>query len=143
MARAVNLYNLHHGDHLLDAQVIGNTTYPLTFGTWWQKEPQVPVVYVDVVATASKDTLYLHVINRHMDQTVPLQLDLEALGAAKGPGTHYVITGSLDPAADKTLPNYMLDETAKPIEFSGSTLELTLPARSVNVIAVPFVAKKP
>jgi len=144
MARAVNLYNFHHGDRLLDVQVTGDTTYPLTFGTWWQKEPKAAVVYVDVVATASTDTVYLHVINRHRDQAVPLQLDLSALGIAKGTGTQYVITGSLDPAADKALPNFMLEETTKPVEISGSTLDLTLPARSVNVIALPFVAgKKP
>jgi alpha-N-arabinofuranosidase len=57
--------------------------------------PQDKVAYLDIVATLSesKDSVFVHIINRHLENSFPVSIDLSDLQRKVGSVTHHQLTG--------------------------------------------------
>ncbi len=128
-------YSRYHGEDLLAVEATNVPTYeqPYRLGGTRAKEK---VVYVDVLATADDETIYLHAINRHFDEPMALTLDLSAFGGLAGRAVHHLFEGRLNdrPQADEPLQIGRLRH--EQIRFEGTTLEVTLPPRTVSCIEI-------
>jgi len=132
------LYSQHHGDRRLAIDVAGMRFYEQPY-RMAGIGPAAKAAYLDLLVTRDERTVYLHAINRHFRQALPVRLDLTELGGTPGPsGTLHVMEGRLRnaPAAGEAIaPAEVRSETLK---ISGNSVEALLPARCVAVLEIPL-----
>ncbi|MFW5860483.1 MAG: hypothetical protein ACOCYP_10700 [Planctomycetota bacterium] len=126
---AAKLYRHHHGERLV-ATTVDGPCYEQPWATQWAPA-QPTVAYLDVVATADAQLLYLHVINRDHAREQALSLDPGAWRLS-GAGRWWSLGGAWR-AADAQSDHHI---DLRPLA-SGSLERLMIPPRSVNVIAIP------
>jgi len=135
--RVTGLYSKHHGHERLAVQIADMPTYPqpLRINSF---APAPRVAAVDAVVTRSDKALYLHLINRHFSRDLPVAVDLAALDGLADQATHHRFVSDLQPDDKGVLRDTDGGrvETAM-IDRDGSTLRVTLPKRSVNIIEIP------
>jgi len=134
--QATTFYNLHHGDRVLDCSVEGAATYAQPFQVGWAP-PRKRVAVLDVVVTADDGAVYVHAINRDFDRALPVDVDLTALGALAGAGTHYLLTGPLVRGGEEPAPREAMEVTERPLAQAGGRLAVELPPRSASCLVVP------
>ncbi len=129
-------YSQQHGSDLLSLEASGVPVYSQPYRMGGIR-PKDEVAYLDALATADEDAVYLHVINRHFDQDMPITVDLSGQAPLAGTGRHYVLEGRLNdkPAAGE--PDQIGRITERELTFDGSDLRLTLPPRTVSCIELP------
>lgn len=128
--QVTQMFSNHYGYKTLPVFIDSPVYKPNTIKGWW---PMDNVPYVKSVATASRDTVFLAVINRHLDS----ELDLE-------------IEWNFEPAANECkiytiTSNHFLDYNGpdNPLNIVPSEQnwnfgnKITLPSKSVSIIAVP------
>ena len=127
-------YAHYHGDEVLD---LSHSSLPF-FMKDAPRTPSQRIAYVDSLATADKDHLYFHAINRSYDQDAPLSITLPGSWGTAATATWHLLNGS--PSARIHKDPITTEETRTP-GLSGSTLKVVLPAHSVSVIV--FDVKRP
>lgn len=136
------LYSKYHGGQRLQIDVSNMPHYEQPY-RMAGIGPAHQVAYLDVVATRDEDTLYLHVINRHFDETLTGLIDLSALEKRpSGKGILHVLEGRLNnaPQASEGLaPARIREET---FDITGDQFPAKFPRRTVTVVEVPLHFKQ-
>ncbi len=129
-------YALHHGDRLLPVRAENVPTFaqPYTVG-WTPGKPKV--AFLDAVATADGRTLYFHAINRHMSRSFDVKIDLGQAGGVEPRAVHHVLVGRLKDKPGPGETAEVMTVERRPLEVSGGTVAVTLPARSISCIEIP------
>jgi alpha-L-arabinofuranosidase len=130
-------YALHHGDRLLPmrAENVPTYTQPYTVGS---APAKAKVAFLDAVASADSRTLYFHAINRHFSRPLDVKIDIGQAGGVESRAVHHVMVGRLkDKPAAATETAEVMTVERRPLEVSGGTVAVTLPARSVSCIEIP------
>lgn len=138
---ATMFYSNHHGTHRLRADVTGVPTYEQPY-TLNHTPPRESVAWVDIVATASDDCVYLHALNRHLTDSFDVAADFSDVGLAPGEGRHHLYTGDPspppdDPGADRQVTSI----TSSRIDVADSSLSLRLPPHSASIFELPLGAQ--
>ncbi|RYG32612.1 hypothetical protein EON81_20220 [bacterium] len=122
------LYAQKHGDRVLRQEDLNVPTYEQPFSGGGIKS-HAKVQTIDLVATATKKKLFLHVINRSFDEAADIDIDLTPFGKIRTDGTISSIEGPLErsiPALSKT--------TTRKVTVSSDHPRITLAPRTINVI---------
>jgi alpha-L-arabinofuranosidase len=132
-AMATGLYSRYHGRERLFTEMANLSTFeqPLRLGSL---VPAPRVAVLDVVVTRRDRTLYIHAINRHIHDAVSARIEIGRLGAGAGTALVHTLTGPLEPGEKAGYA----DIADRQIEFSGETVSVEFPARSVTVVEVPL-----
>lgn len=136
--QAVQFINHYHGNDMLDVSTSGIPHYQQPYSLCGLPVPQAPVASLDVLATADKDTVYVHVINRNLTADVPISIDLSAFPAIGRKAIEHCYVGRLN---DKPAPGEKAEEIVRfvdtTIHITGNTLHVTLPQHSMTIIEIP------
>jgi alpha-N-arabinofuranosidase len=129
-------YSKHHGDRLVRVETSGVPTYeqPYRMGGI---APRKKVAAIDVVATASETTVFVHAINRSFSKAMEVAIDLSGFQAGNG-AVHHMVQGRLNDAPKEGQPEQIGYESSRTITPSAGPLEVTLPERSVSCIEIPL-----
>ncbi|MEO0963739.1 MAG: hypothetical protein AAFY08_01350 [Planctomycetota bacterium] len=136
--RVTAFYARHHGDRRLavDDSDVPVDAQPYRMGVYTRPEPKVK--RVDVVATATDDRVFVHLIHRGFDQPIDLSIDLsEVMPASHRDGSlasmHLMIgTSDLDldnPALSSALAEVIVDENIR-----DGVAKIRLPAKSIAIV---------
>lgn len=137
--QAVMFYNHYHGHDCLAVSAEDVPTYIQPYGLGWRPDGLAhPVAYLDYLATASSDAVYLHLINRAFAQDLPVTIDLSAFSVVGAHGVMHGYTGRLhdDPAPGEA--DEIVTFTDTPVTLTGKLLSVTLPRRSIASIEIPL-----
>jgi alpha-L-arabinofuranosidase len=133
---AITFYNHRHGHHRLQVDRENVPTYdqPYSMG-WFQCQPY-KAAWLDVVATADSDRVFIHAINRHLEKTVRLQADLSALAPLGATGTHHMLSGRFREDANGKCD--VCEIRSRPLAVPGTTLVLDLEPRAAHILEIPL-----
>jgi alpha-L-arabinofuranosidase len=130
------LYSQHHGDRRLAVELTDVVHYkqPYRMGGLL---PQEKVAFVDVLATRSDRTVFLHLVHRRFADARQVRIDLSAFTPA-GEATLHVMTGRLRnrPAPGEPPGPAAIDR--RTATLTGGVLTFDLPPRSVVIAEVPL-----
>jgi len=132
------LYSRYHSGQRLQIDISNMPRYDQPF-RMAGIGPAQQVAYLDVLAMRDENTLYLHAINRHFDQTLTTLIDLSALEKRpSGKGILHILDGRLNnaPQASEALAPPRIRE--KTFDISGDRFPVQLPRRTVTVVEVPL-----
>ena len=134
--QVTGLYSRHHGSELLLAEVANMRSYdqPLRFNSI---APARRVAMVDVLVTRGRGTAYVHMINRHADQPMPVQIDVSELVDAAAAATLHEMTGQLEGRQTQ------IDQRRIAPADGGAGYQLRLSARSVSILSIPLERQQP
>jgi len=126
-------YSQHHAEKLLALVSRNVPTYkqPYQMGGIRPKEK---VAYIDALATADERRIYFHAINRSLEQSKDVTIDVSAFGRLEGRAVHYVLEGRLNDVPEPDESRQIGRITQRNINFDGKTLTVALPHRSVSCI---------
>ncbi len=125
--RATALYSRHHGSQRLSTNTNGAPTF--LSGT----QPQ-PIKLMDVVATASENSVFIHAVNKSRTKSASMDIRLAGFKLTPTYKTH-TLTGSTVPQPnDRLLATAITEESAELPLKSQSRLKCTIPAASVQII---------
>jgi len=126
-------YSKHHGEKLLALVSRNVPTYkqPYQMGGIRPKEK---VAYIDALATAGQKRIYFHAINRSLEQSIDVTVDVSAFGRLQGLAVHHVLQGRPNDAPEPDEPRQIGRTTQRDIHFDGKTLTAALPHRSISCI---------
>jgi len=130
---ATIFYNLHHGDRLLAVAVTNVPVVAQPYTVNWP-EPRPRVALLDVVATRSDKTVFVHAINRSYDQDLEAELDLAALAPPDGKAVQYVLEGT--PADQVVARKRWMTERSQSVTVTGGRMRVVFPGRSVSVVEI-------
>jgi alpha-N-arabinofuranosidase len=137
------LYSWYHGNERLKVDLAGMPHYEQPY-RMAGNGPAHSVAFLDVLATRNDKTLYVHVINRHFDQSLSAQIDVSALTEQPGRrGMLHAIEGRLrntPEPGESPAPGRIRDEA---FDIGSSRFHVRLPTRSVSVIEVPLLPGGP
>jgi alpha-N-arabinofuranosidase len=127
------LYSQHHGSGLLRLEATAVPVYKQPFQMGGIR-PQAKVAYLDALATADERAVFLHIINRHFDRALPIEVDLSAQAPLSGMARQYMLEGRLNNLPAEGEPAQIGHLTERELPCDGTTLRLTLPPRTVSCI---------
>ncbi|MCX6907205.1 MAG: hypothetical protein NTY01_04090 [Verrucomicrobia bacterium] len=130
------LYAAHHGSQLFALKATGVPTYaqPLRLGGIG---PNPKVACLDALATANKQAVYFHVINRHFDQAMTMTIDTTACGPLADQARLFVLEGRLENRAGPGESAQISRLTQSAVPSGGPVVTLRVPARSVSCLEMP------
>ena len=133
--QVIMFYAQHHGHWRLHMQAENIPTYRQPFQMGGIK-PEEKVAYIDTLATADEDTIYIHAINRHFHQDLPVVIDLTAVSGLTGRAIHHNYEGRLrnspQPGESKEA-GWFREES---LQLKDRVLTVTLPKRSISCIEI-------
>ena len=137
--RATAFYNAHHGARFRASELSGlpePKALDLTHGEW-KIAPAIPLL--EAAVTADPDRVFLHVVNRAFDAETPLRIELDGIDAADITGIdHHTLVS--DPTIEEpfaaTVERTVELDPAAVATGAPASLEITLPAASVSIVAV-------
>jgi len=132
-AMVTGLYSRHHGRERLFVEIANTPTYVQSCRIN-SIAPAPRVAFLVIVATRNDNALYLHVINRHRDENMPLEIVASRIGPLDGIATFYVLSG---PIVSSDTTGYA-EIREKTIKRDGDSVFWEIPARSVCVVEMPF-----
>jgi alpha-L-arabinofuranosidase len=126
-------YSKHHGNKLLAVAGKNVPTYeqPYQMGGIG---PKRRVAYIDALATADKERIYLHAINRSFEKSIDVTVNVSAFEQVEGLAVHHVLQGRLNDAPEPGEVRQIGRTTQRNLRFDTKTLSVTLPHRSVSCI---------
>ncbi|MFZ4704272.1 MAG: hypothetical protein ACOYMG_29865 [Candidatus Methylumidiphilus sp.] len=125
-----NLYAHHHGDRILQ---LDHSELPFYLKSVPDNKTE-RVAYVDAIVTADDKNIYFHAINRSLDQTHCVRLDLEPTGASFKQAIWLQLSGRPE-ARVKDRP--ILEETSCALPVTDNVLAADLPPHSTSVFILP------
>ncbi len=128
---ATTFYNLRHGDRVLAVRTenVPFAAQPYQIN-WLQPRPRVTML--DVVATRSDSTLFMHVINRSYDQDLEAEIDLSASRLPDGPAALHILEAT--PADQVAAKKSWMTERSQPAALVGGKARVLFPKRSVAIL---------
>lgn len=128
--QAVQMFSNHYGRKTLPTYVESPVYDVANIEGWWKHE-NMP--YVRAIATANSDTVFLAVINRHLDKEAHIFLNWN-FQPSSSECKIYTLTS--DHFLDNNAPDHPLKII--PVESNWNfSNEITVPTKSVSIIAVP------
>lgn len=126
-------YSQHHGDKLLSLDSSNVPVYeqPYRMGGI---SPKPRIAFIDALATANENHVYFHAINRSFEQSREVFIDVSAFPGVQDRAVHHVLAGRLNNMPEPHEPRQIGRTSARPVDFDGRTLRVTLPYRSVSCI---------
>ncbi|MBE9138063.1 hypothetical protein IQ254_12830 [Nodosilinea sp. LEGE 07088] len=128
-------YNNYHGSTVLAVEPTNVLSYRQPFKIGWASRPEHNVAYVDLVATADEQTIYLHALNRSLDQDLSITLDFSEFSHVGNSVTHHLFA--------ERHPQHQEDEnqqlgaiTHRSFPIQGQVIHTTLPQQSVSIFAI-------
>jgi len=128
-------YAQHHGHWRLDMQVENMPSYRQPFQMGGIK-PEEKVAYIDALATADAETIYIHAINRHFQQDLPVVIDLTAVSGLTGRVIHHIYEGRLHNSPQASESKEMGWSREETLQLKDQTLKVTLPKRSISCLEI-------
>jgi alpha-N-arabinofuranosidase len=126
-------YSKHHGDKLLSVVSKNIPTYKQPYQMGGIR-PKRKIAYIDALATATKDRIYFHAINRHFDRSIEVTIDVAAFSQAGRRVVHHVLEGRLNDAPKQGQPAQIGRISRTELGLSGKSLTAKLPRRSISCI---------
>lgn len=123
--KVTGMYATWHGNVLMKSEVTNNPSYSQPF-TMNALHPSPKVAVLDVVATGTDSTVFIHIINRSFTDDVTVRLTFDSLSIADQAIVHSLVQ------TDDDLGR-IIDTAA---DLAKSRNRITLPAQSVNIIEV-------
>ena len=142
-------YSQYHGSNLLEAVSKNIPLYPQPYKIGWSNTPRGDIATLDLVATGDEDMLYLHAINRTLNQTIPITLDLSSFPNLGDAAEQYIFA-KRQPSSWKAAiwnrikslwhdpPQEVAEITSQTLAISQGTSTVNLPAQSVSIFAIPI-----
>ncbi len=130
-------YSRHHGANVLDLESLNVPSYEQPYKIGGRTVPKKKVAYLDPVVTASGETIYFHVINRHFTHDIEATIDLTAIESVGSQGKHQWFTGRVNDIPNDDEPAEVGWFVERPVLVENKTLTVALPARSVSIIEIP------
>ena len=132
------LYSKYHGDQRLRIDVANMPRYDQPY-RMAGIGPAHQAACLDILATRSEDTHYLHVINRDFDRTLSTQLDLSDLDQhPAATATLHILEGRLHDTRSgvhTSAPAQIRHQTVKRV---SDRFTIPFPRRSVTVVEIPL-----
>ncbi|MGK7394389.1 MAG: alpha-L-arabinofuranosidase C-terminal domain-containing protein [Candidatus Cyclobacteriaceae bacterium M3_2C_046] len=125
--KVTGFYANNHGSELLQT---------ITANVSWYEQPyqmnalqaKSRVNNLDILATRSEDRVFLHLINRQMNEEADIKVEMSGF-KVKGTANYKVITGPVYPDQVN-----MIEEQTSEVQLKKNNLRLQVPARSVSVV---------
>jgi alpha-L-arabinofuranosidase len=133
---ATMMYSQHHGSNRIAVDIKSMPHYdqPYQMGSFDPKS----VAYLDVVATKSHSSLFVHMINRRFEAAQPVEIDTSAFKLSGAKASLYIMEGRLEnkaPDGSLTSPSWIRQEK---IEADPKLTTIQLPARSIVILELPL-----
>jgi alpha-L-arabinofuranosidase len=132
-AQVAKLYRHHHGGQRLRIETSPLPTYDQPLSMGWMHAPSGTVAFVDVMATRSAKTLYIHAVNRDGERSFPLAVDLSALPAGREASR---FTWALRPEVLTAAAGEIAVTTETKLAVSDALLRTVLPPKSVSIVEI-------
>ena len=132
-AQIAGLYAQHHGNKLLEIEVENVPVFEQPY-RMSRINPYDSVAYVDALATASEEKLFVHMINRHYREDLPIRIDLSMWNELTDEAVLHTFSGSNTDDPISVSPKRYSLITSENISFQGRKLEVFLPKRSVSIL---------
>ena len=133
--RITALYSNHHGGDLLAIETRNVPTYAQPY-QMAGIHPAPTVAYIDLLVTASPQSLFIHAINRHFEQPMKLKIDLSAFQSLPGKAVQYVIEGQVQDGRRGSQPWSICRLGSHELPFAPPEMAAELPPRSVSCIEI-------
>ena len=132
-------YGKHHGSDLLavTGENVPRYRQPYEMGSIRPRE--TGVASLDVLATAGRERIYFHAINRSFAEDLPVEVDLSAFTELGATVTQHCFEGRLEDRPASGEPREMGRFRSTPVNLDGSVLHVTLPKRSISIVEIPCV----
>jgi alpha-N-arabinofuranosidase len=132
---ATAFYARHHGPRLLATTTSQLPTFAQPYSVGWSG-PKERVAYLDVVATADEDQLFLHAVNRHFDQGFALRIDVERPGFVPVSSRHHLFSGRLRREPQPGQASAVCQVETLELTVDEGRLALELPPRSASIVEI-------
>ena len=132
-AQVAKLYRHHHGGQRLRIETSPLPTYDQPLSMGWMHAPSGTVAFMDVMATRSAKTLYIHAVNRDGERSFPLAVDLSALPAGREASR---FTWALRPEVLTAAAGEIAVTTETKLAVSDALLRTVLPPKSVSIVEI-------
>jgi alpha-L-arabinofuranosidase len=128
-------YSRHHGNEILNTTLENVPSYDQPYKLN-HINPRDGISYLDVLATRSDESIYLHIINRYYDTDVEITVEVEELANSHATATHRIFEGNIDnsPCGEETLQMGCFRDVELNIERFPHTIKL--PKRTVSIIEI-------
>ena len=128
-------YNKHHGENVIEVTLarVPKVKQPYAIG-WNSALPTVALL--DVVATSSQKSVFVHIVNRSFDTDIETEFDLTALMSGNVKAILHILEG----VAAEQMPKkqgWMQDYTSI-VAIKQGQAHLTIPKKSVAILEVPL-----
>ena len=140
-------YSKHHGSKLLDVVAKNVPLYAQPYKVGWSNTPRGDIATVDLVATADENKLYLHAINRTLNQTIPVVFNLSSFGNLGDSAEQHIFAKRRSASWREAVwnrirsfwyspPQEVAEIVSRAIAISQENTTVNLPAQSVSIFEV-------
>lgn len=131
-------YSNHHGGDMLDVTCnVPRYEQPYCIAGW--SVPTSPVAALDVLATADKKRVFVHIINRRFNEDIPAVIDLSKFKSVGKSGVMHLYTGRMNDEPEPGESQEVVKFSDQLVQVEGKILRVTLPKRSISIIEIPAV----
>ncbi|MEO1070323.1 MAG: hypothetical protein AAFW95_14625, partial [Cyanobacteria bacterium J06638_6] len=128
-------YNNHHGSTVLEVEPRNVLSYRQPLKVGWASSPRHSVAYVDLVATADEEMVYVHALNRSLDQDLAITLDFSEFFRLGDSVTHHLFAERRP--QNQADENQQIGEiTHRSFPVQGRVVNTILPKQSVSIFAI-------
>lgn len=128
-------YSKHHGNQLLAMNSTDVPTFSQPFRMGGIR-PKTTVAYLDTLATADRDAIYIHVINRHFSKPLEVQIDLSDFSGLSGNVLHHLFVGRLNDEPHGGEPQEIGHFEERNLTLENRRLRAVLPMRSISCLEI-------
>ena len=139
--QVTKLYSSHHGKYMVPLHVTGK---PYCYEQPYRMagiQSHQRVAYVDALATADDDRIYIHAINRHYREEVRIDVDLSHFRRLKGKAVMFALEGDPERNDGDGVHTQAARIRDHALRVRGNRLVASLPRRSVSVIVLEKAAE--
>lgn len=129
-------YANHHGGDMLKVELAGNEGYEQPY-KMNDLKPEKNVAQLDVIATKSKERLFVNILNRSYSEDLAISLDLSGFLLKNNQAVHKTLYGNIDnedPCSTQPLRYACINE--KELQIVDDQLAITQPARTVGILEI-------
>jgi alpha-N-arabinofuranosidase len=137
--RVTAFYGVHHGNRMLAVGTANIPRFEQPYAVGWASRPAHPVAVLDVVATRSDTTLFVHIINRALEEDHVVEIRLEAFGKKARSAIHHLcaVSQPRDPKAHDAI-GQMTTVSERRLDNLGGKLRVELPRHTISILEIPL-----
>ncbi len=136
--RVTSLYSRHHGSTRIALEATGIPM--LTPSVPVQSDARVARV-LDVAATASPSTVFLHAVNKSRDKQAQVKVSFAGLSIAETYTMHIIADTKPSPADDAPQQSSVKEQSRQMTTRSKRLIKVTIPSASVVIIEIPLLKR--